>query len=318
MKLILSLFLAFNIVACNEYAKIPKDPENVEPPLNPATICSGTTINGVAGFMADFKNGHYSRGGKVLTLSRIYEESDALGFKNLLTQTYFTGAPDASIDNDGISMSTYGGRFKDKQHYFSVIYGARPSTDCGSGGATIQDKIDDCATNNPGMNTYNGLELGQAAEGKWTLVRKNGSIEVWRDEKTRLLWSSIVANNINWFKASGSNDSNLGYAMQGTDCGGGDCQTTPSITQTCPAAFSLDSFSGTIWKLPSVDDFRIAFVNGYIKVMSQDFDAWTSTSATYPKSEAWYVHSSGGTINQAARAQEKDVICVGYTFEGGF
>jgi hypothetical protein len=101
--------------------------------------------------------------------------------------------------------------------------------------ATIEDRIADCAGNGTiGANaTWDGTVKGNAGQSVWKLVTRTADLhssgrarEVWRDERTGLLWSSLVSglactdnencnstspvddgkNGLNWCKASGSNN----------------------------------------------------------------------------------------------------------------
>ncbi len=99
--------------------------------------------------------------------------------------------------------------------------------------ATIEDRIADCAGHvTIGANaTWDGTVKGNAGQGVWKLVTRTADVhtsgrarEVWRDERTGLLWSSLVSglacldddcntgpvddgkNGLNWCKASGSNN----------------------------------------------------------------------------------------------------------------
>lgn len=58
---------------------------------------------------------------------------------------------------------------------------------------------------------WDGAVKGNAGQGVWKLVTRSGNVvsdkgrEVWRDERTKLLWSSKVSTGLNWCKANGSN-----------------------------------------------------------------------------------------------------------------
>jgi hypothetical protein len=90
---------------------------------------------------------------------------------------------------------------------------------------TIAGRISDCASQNPAVASWNGAVNGIAGEGVWRLVSvysasaglTNGSTcdatcyEVWRDERTGLLWSDRLGESgtsptttINWCRAAGN------------------------------------------------------------------------------------------------------------------
>jgi hypothetical protein len=106
------------------------------------------------------------------------------------------------------------------------------ATTCGTVQATINARIADCAKVIGAKATWDGTVNGKEGQRLWKLVSRTGDVnsvgrarEVWRDENTGLLWSSLVSgatNNtdvrpnggpegvkstfINWCKASGSNN----------------------------------------------------------------------------------------------------------------
>ncbi len=100
--------------------------------------------------------------------------------------------PDMNQDDEGY----YGTNCK---------YGSRPSVDCGTSQATIALRIADCQTANPTRNSWNGATQCNGGQGLWRLVARSGANkEVWQDQRTGLLWSSIVNTAINWCRATGN------------------------------------------------------------------------------------------------------------------
>ncbi|MCB0421839.1 MAG: hypothetical protein KDD61_12640, partial [Bdellovibrionales bacterium] len=90
----------------------------------------------------------------------------------------------------------------------SCKYALRPSNICGTTQSTIAARIADCATANPLTNTWDGSTQCKGNEGSWKLVTLSATNkEVWRDETTGLLWSSLVTQaytDTNWCRASGN------------------------------------------------------------------------------------------------------------------
>jgi hypothetical protein len=97
---------------------------------------------------------------------------------------------------------------------------------CGKTDATVTSKIADCAAKNPSVATWDGTAKGISGEGSWTLVTVYSSAvgdtdgttcnttacyEVWRDNRTGLLWSDALdesgTTTFNWCHASGANNS---------------------------------------------------------------------------------------------------------------
>lgn len=84
-------------------------------------------------------------------------------------------------------------------------YAPRPSTDCGIVQASIAARIADCATANPSASKWDGSAWCHRGQGEWILVSRNGANkEVWQDQRTKLLWSSMVTVTTNWCQASGN------------------------------------------------------------------------------------------------------------------
>ncbi len=87
---------------------------------------------------------------------------------------------------------------------FSGGYAPRPTVDCGTSG-NIEDRIADCSSQNMSRASWDGNQNGNSGQGSWTLVsRIGGNKEVWRDERTLLLWTSRLPLYTNWCKASGN------------------------------------------------------------------------------------------------------------------
>jgi hypothetical protein len=100
----------------------------------------------------------------------------------------------------------------EKRHYLETIARNDPDISsragilaCGASG-TIEARIADCATINGLWSFYDGKKYGQDGEGDWKLVSVLGAgpkFEVWRDERTKLLWSDKSTNEYNWYQAAG-------------------------------------------------------------------------------------------------------------------
>lgn len=98
--------------------------------------------------------------------------------------------PNFALDHDGFATG-------------NVTPATHPIPACGTVGS-IEARIANCA------RSWDGSTSGNAGHGLWKLVTSDGAGgEVWRDEQTRLLWSSIVAANVNWCQAAGNTQGNL-------------------------------------------------------------------------------------------------------------
>ncbi|MEN0060132.1 MAG: hypothetical protein AAGB31_14935 [Bdellovibrio sp.] len=104
--------------------------------------------------------------------------------------------PDQTVDSDGL----------DGIH---CRYAPRPSVNCGdasSGLTTVSARIADCAAKNPQASMWDGTTECNGGEGVWRLVSRSGANkEVWRDERTQLLWSSVY-DFVSWCDANGAHN----------------------------------------------------------------------------------------------------------------
>ena len=106
----------------------------------------------------------------------------------------YRDVPSMAVDDEGY----YGTNCK---------YAPRPSSNCGTSQATIALRIADCQTANPSTNSWNGATQCNGGQGLWRLVVRSGANkEVWQDQRTGLLWSSIVNTAINWCRATGNTE----------------------------------------------------------------------------------------------------------------
>lgn len=100
--------------------------------------------------------------------------------------------PDLNQDDDGY----YGTNCK---------YATRPSVNCGTSQATIALRAADCQALNPSSSSWSGAAQCNGGQGVWRLVVRSGANkEVWQDQRTGLLWSSIVNSAVNWCRATGN------------------------------------------------------------------------------------------------------------------
>ena len=189
---------------------------------------------------------------------------------------------------------------------------------CGKGiNSSLSDKIFDCYTQHTikpswdagvsGKISWDGTKKGSAGEGSWTLVTvyssslSNGAAcdsscnEVWKDNRTGLLWSDLMPKKDNWCKASGNSDNVFNN----------DCSTNKPAQSWCaevgPSSMvqvngsGEDWVNGTYtaakggmgkytsipirWRLPTKYDFQAADINGYTKVIKDivlSFEFWLS------------------------------------------
>ena len=180
-----------------------------DPNLEAFNIRSGASIFGVPGtFSGGFashtaSNAPRDPGSQVniyattQTISNqlsLYDETTTYASTNLPTTGGYDyrDIPDQNTDDEGNLGTTCG-------------YAPRPTSDCGTAQSTIAARVSDCASKNPSASTWNGASRCNGDQSVWNLVTRDGANEeVWQDQRTGLLWSSIVSSGTNWCEASGN------------------------------------------------------------------------------------------------------------------
>ncbi len=276
--------------------------------------------------------------------------------ENLTFTDNHSVVPNPFNDSDGrYQMTDYSGNLIagsiEKKHYLETIAKNGPITTranivaCGASG-TIETRIADCATLNGLWSFYDGKKYGQDGEGDWKLVSVVGAgpkFEVWRDERTKLLWSDKSSGNYNWYQAAGyskldavslaeseflsspgTTDPKLGSIMQpGTGAisvcpdvdagqiaaGGGE----PLHAYTNPETDFKAGLSHpqTTWRLPSRSDWYLAEVNGIRKVLpNMDYFFWSTSTYTGFRRHAWFFVGYPGYMAYQIRRNAYPVRCV--------
>jgi len=270
--------------------------------------------------------------------------------------------PDPKYDTDGYDDTTGIGQIK--LNYLETIQAGRPTIVCGAVGTT-EERIADCATANGAKAIWEGAKYGKGSEGDWKLVTLTNdgarNWEVWRDERTRLLWSdstfhvaTAFGNKYNWFQAAGyaKNASTLSltayeggtpaatgktYAANCSDNATQTCQPDTPIsvcadasviaglngiaTYTTPnndyAKGSLGVASTPVvsWRLPTIEDWRQANLNGARKVLPNMTTPtfWSASSFSVFRSNGWLYYGSTGEETKDNRNVAYAVRCIGAT-----
>ena len=276
---------------------------------------------------------------------------------------------DASWNCDTTDLSGH----SNFRHYLVTIVGAKMNKDnpgsftsrqnvvspCGLTG-NIEARISDCKTVNGDWAFYNGAQYGQAGEGNWSLVSvlddSGTKYEVWRDERTKLIWSDKTNSNYNWYRASGyskpsavskretqhssepgelenSAPYNVNQILQpsnpisvcpdvtgspgaGEITAGGGHYTNYNPNPETAFKANLNYSHHIIWKLPSMDDYKLADVNGIRKVLPKmNYLFWTSTSRSDNRADVWQFKGDFGDIQYNSRHNNGAVRCVGFEFD---
>ncbi|OFZ56408.1 MAG: hypothetical protein A2428_15670 [Bdellovibrionales bacterium RIFOXYC1_FULL_54_43] len=283
-------------------------------------IVSGQTILGVAGTAAfpDFvwSNAYRTKGALRLTLR---EE-----LANSWPPAIYRFVPQVSSSDEGNSAST------------SITFAPRPGSVCGITQPTVEQRISDCASLNGANANWDGGTNGNAGQDLWKLVTRTADAkEVWRDEKTGLLWSDYLGTPstvFNWCKASGSsNRSGSPYAEDDPvdicDAVAYQNQTTPESEcfedptwLTTNAAYTASkggmgraSTPSVVWRLPTIYDYKQADIDGIRFVLpNMHYNFWTATVRASARANAWTFIGQTGEQMNATRSTVYPIRCVGH------
>jgi hypothetical protein len=377
MKNYLLIISMIILSSCNEAFQVQTNS------LTPAAgdICSGKTILNVVGTADCSGSGAGSSSDPIMMLSFASRKDNGSFPVTAPEFTAFFAAPDRVVatlqdeaeenliftnnhsvipnpfnDSDGrYQMTDYNGNpiaaSTEKKHYLETIAKNGPITAranivvCGSSG-TIEARIAGCATLNGLWSFYDGKKYGQDGEGDWKLVSVVGAgpkFEVWRDERTKLLWSDKSSANYNWYQAAGyskpdgvseieseflsspgTTDPQLSSIMQpaspisvcpdvdaGEIAAGGGTATYTYVNPEADFKAGL-SHPETTWRLPSRNDWLLAEVNGIRKVLPNmdGFYFWSSSSVSSGRKYAWYFYGGNGSMSGGNRNVTRSVRCV--------
>lgn len=223
------------------------------------------------------------------------------------------------------------------------------ATTCGTAQANIGARIADCAVVFGANATWDGRQKGHNGEGVWRLVTRTGNAsagkgrEVWQDQSTGLMWSSVVSSGLNWCKASGSSNSaesniiagnfneddpndicdNSFYQNQTTspisacEDAVGFSSTDPDIDNGGKAGLSRSSTPKVAWRIPTIYDYMVANHDGLRFVMPDALNAnttgqeWTATIDSTDRLKAWLFDPTTGTRSKDERSFNYAVRCIG-------
>lgn len=222
-------------------------------------------------------------------------------------QSTYRQVPDITKDDDGF----LGG---------SVTFALRPATPCGTNQSNVEARIAHCAAQNPTSSTWDGTTNGNAGQGVWKLVTYNSTHEVWRDERTKLLWSDNLGTT-NWCRASGSSGGGpYGQADPNAICTNvaNQDQVTPESWCTedpglnTPGAY--DSMKGgmrfaatgtspsVVWRLPTKWDFHQAEADGIRFPLPNMMNVfWSASVSSLIRNQAWYFNGATGEFRLQIR-----------------
>jgi hypothetical protein len=314
----------------------------LEPALLPDKIRSNVAIFGIVGTFSG--NGDWGSGAHrnidTLQIGSAAEGGQyaANGSLPNLPAGYRT-IPKIAIDDDGNDTSNLNLEIVDRTGW--------GTTSCGITQTTIIGRISDCSSIFGANARWNGAVSGNAGQGIWNLVSRSGAKsgskgrEVWRDERTGLLWSSVIGTAANWCRASGSsNATNVSASIKEADvssiCDNGTYQNQTTAISGCFEGTGFTTTDGSIdnlgktgmnlagsgtapqvaWRLPTLYDYEIADANGMRFVLPDigangNLDEWTATLSSAIRSRAWIYNGAQGVHSTKARTLTSAFRCVG-------
>lgn len=222
--------------------------------------------------------------------------------------------PDANLDDEQVGYD-----FNNALRKYTHPDEAQtfPIGTCGQTGS-IEARVKNC-------NTLWSAALGSwSGASNWALVSLTQSRQVWRDERTKMLWSDVIGESEHC-SASG-NSQNVGFDCTANTlslCAEVDGLATPDKVGTRPAVYSaskgglgLASTTPVLWRLPSREDFLQAYANGAARVVPGfvTSNQWTASVYSLNRAEGWIffnTRSGNGGFFGASRTQIADVRCVG-------
>ncbi len=293
--------------------------------ITSSQFCSGTTILGAGGtalcnaIFGDFMATNFHRA-RNLAQFTLREEAGAFLGASLV--------PDLVSAEDGTDTSGS-----------VVVYASHMNNDCGQNQITIALRIANCLTvNGAAQASWTGSSQANGGEATWKLVSAFSGQEVWRDERTGLLWSDMVSSNLNWCQAVGSKQagptaafcSNSGVQVQTTPqsaCTEGTNMTPvvslqPAVAESwttlgyslAKGAMGATSIPAVYWRAPSRQDWQQADIDGARLALPSmgAYFFWTATVVGTSRDYAYQFDSLSGNLVTSLRTNGFPVRCVGY------
>ncbi len=316
----------------------------VEGNLVASNIKLGQTIFGIAGSYngVDTLWGSSQFRDKTETQISIKTETTTYAGINSTLPAGYRAIPNINTDTEGAVL-------EGAPQVTKVDRSTWAATACGAAGS-ISTRIASCATAFGANATWNGTTAGDAGQSIWRLVSRTGAMasgkgrEVWQDDVTGLLWSSVVSTGINWCKAIGSSNSlndnvvtqNLNeddpnnicdqiiYQNQatGSDVVSGCVEVTgftttdAAIDNAGKAGLDKAATPSVLWRVPTIYDYMIANNNG-IRYVLPDMQSgslgseWTATLYSMDRASAIVVDAASGQRSAQTRSFLNNLRCVG-------
>lgn len=402
MKKLFCIFSLSTLLSCENTFNVEK---NSIATIDPQNICAGKTVAGITGtancvqsetspstsfflFSARHDNSSLNFNSLVSGLinnnfvatREVATIKDAMSGDSVYTNNYSV-IPRPLEEVDGIIQVNDGDgniAYPIKSNFLDTIVGGRPSTQCGISG-DIEARIDNCRLLNTEKSFYSGAQYGFTGEGDWKLVtRTSNGFEVWRDERTKLLWSDLAQGNpladpsdpshptqggkYNWYQAAGYSKSQSVSIKEttynsgpGEECDpvaipGEICQPASGPISVCADVINGEIAAGgstpgytymnpehefkgnlsysdkVVWRLPAINDWKLAEVNGIKKVLPNiniggipDFQWASTTAAAFASSsntaKIFLLNASFDAPPGNPRYMNISVRCVGFSLD---
>jgi len=153
--------------------------------------------------------------------------------------------------------------------------------------------------------------------------------------KNSYLRSDYLGGLYNWCQAAGYSSSSSTTSKTYYECRAGGASSLQPATpvSACADASLLSGLNGVTtyqtpsaenerkgnlsvsevkWRLPTIEDWQLAAVNGIRKVLpNMDYEFWSASSGSAYVSDVWYFHGEFGRIWLTVRYNGAFVRCVG-------
>ncbi len=187
----------------------------------------------------------------------------------------------------------------------------RPTNECGLIlSETLAQKITDCVNKNGAQATWDGKIHATAGESTWNLVSvvdtTSGLAEIWYDQRTKMVWSAVVAVDVNWCQAAGSD-------LPLSDTVGHNCSSLSKGQDIC-GELNLAEAPKIRWRLPTRNDYLQADLDGLRFVMKKTTENfWTATvsSDTKARTKAWGYNLASANLMAEEMTELRPVRCIG-------
>jgi hypothetical protein len=266
-----------------------------------SSIASGIQILGVTGTLTSSGAGDLSNACRDVGTTQITELAEVTTYAQSNLPTGYRDVPDLLKDDDGYNNTdadpTCATDGSGCTPLVSVTLAQHTAfVDCGGTQTSVAARIADCASGgkNGSNATWNGQTNGIHGESTWSLVTHLGANqEVWQDQKTGLLWSSVVipvaienaTGGDNWCRAAGNAQANDPNNY---------CNSTTNQPEYPTSAESYCAEGAGLVPVPGWCSDGNDYANSGDCIAANVGNVWTANTENYTLGSASYSTAKGG------------------------